>query len=314
MKVVNYMSSVPGGNTNVQKEQLIEYFHKGVLANNDKSVVQRRHEVLDQDVAVIQGWVYADKSAQHLRLRDGVIQTQVHSNRYVIVADANLFKYADPLNTHGYLRYSANGIFPTTGIYFDDVVDPKRWMKLASHHKISMGTYVKTGKKIVLCCQRNKGWSMKGIPVNEWVYDTIKKIKKNTDKQIVIRSHPGDKRSDEWLKITQDSKLRKFINSGQVTISRPGTPLNTDLNNAWAVVNHNSSSIVGPIMKGIHAFVTDPDDSQCKDVANTDLRMLENPKEFDREAWAQKKAMSHWSFDELKSGEAWAHMRPYVSQ
>ena len=44
-------------------------------------------------------------------------------------------------------------------------------------------------------------------------------------------------------------------------------------------------------------------------VADDDFSNIENPKEFNREHWIQLKSMSHWSFEELKTGRAWKHMR-----
>ena len=65
-------------------------------------------------------------------------------------------------------------------------------------------------------------------------------------------------------------------------------------------------------IEGIPIFVTDPERSQCADIANTDLSLIEKPNMPDRQAWAERLAMSHWNFDELKSGECWHHMRQYV--
>ena len=59
-------------------------------------------------------------------------------------------------------------------------------------------------------------------------------------------------------------------------------------------------------------FADDPVDCQAKDVANTEVSMIETPDIFDREKWLQKLSMCHWNFEELSSGEAWSHMRKYV--
>ncbi len=85
-----------------------------------------------------------------------------------------------------------------------------------------------------------------------------------------------------------------------------------DLLKCWAVVNHNSSSIVGPIVKGYPAFVTDPERSQCAEVAHYGFEDIENPKEFDREKWLQRISMFHWKLSELRDGTCWRHMREFV--
>ena len=96
-----------------------------------------------------------------------------------------------------------------------------------------------------------------------------------------------------------------------VTLSTHST-LDEDLKNCHAVVNHNSSSIVGPVVKGFSAFITDPIKSQCAEVAHTDFSLIDTPNEFDRLAWLERISMFHWKFSELEDGSAWKHIRQYV--
>jgi len=87
-----------------------------------------------------------------------------------------------------------------------------------------------------------------------------------------------------------------------------------DLQNAWATVLHNSSPAVASAIEGVPVFLTDtnPEFSQAAEVANTNLKRLEDPKMFDRQAWIEKLSMCHWNFDELKSGEAWKFFRRFI--
>jgi hypothetical protein len=97
-----------------------------------------------------------------------------------------------------------------------------------------------------------------------------------------------------------------------ITLSPAGTTLIDDLKNCWAVVNHNSSPTVGAAIEGYPIFVTDPNRSQCAEIANLNLSDIENPKLFDRQNWIERISMFHWNFDETKNGECWNHMRKYV--
>ena len=84
MKVVNYLTSVPRGNTNKQKEELIIKFHNGVQRIGDESHLMRGYFPVDCDAAVIQGWVYSDTRPSHLDLRKKVIDHQQKNNKYTI--------------------------------------------------------------------------------------------------------------------------------------------------------------------------------------------------------------------------------------
>ena len=308
MKVVSYLNSVPSKNNNKQKTDLLIKYIQGVNTAGDTGILHNGNNTVPCDVGVIQGWVYENKSSNHLRLRDNVIQTQKQNNRFSCTADANLFLYANKSNPHGYLRYSFNGIFPTTGIYCDETVDPSRWQQISKDTGIVLQPTVQKGKSIILMLQRQDGWSMKGTNVQDWALKTIKRIRKFSDRPILIRPHPGDKQAKVYL----SDRFTRLKNISGVTISEQGIPLENDLTKAWAIVNHNSSSAVGPIIKGYHAFVTDPDDSQCAEVAHTDLSMLETPQQFDRQAWLERISMFHWKFSELEDGSCWRHMRSYT--
>ncbi len=306
MKVVSYKNVVPVKNNSQEKSDILTKFVKGVSASGDQGIYHSGNNILDCDVAVIQGWQHErGKSAPHLRLRQKIIDTQIARKKFVCVADSNLFLYATPNNTpHHYLRYSFNGVFPTTGTYFDDNPDTKRWQQISRDLKINLQPNIRNGSNIVLCVQRNGGWSMGKMSTLEWINDTINNIRKYSDRTIVVRPHPKDNKGQVDLKYSNFNKWKN------VTLSLSKT-LDQDLIGAWAVVNHNSSSIVGPIMKGYHAFVTDPTNSQCSEVAHTDFSKIESPSTFDRQSWLERISMFHWKFKELEDGSAWRHMRNY---
>lgn len=307
MKVVSYLKTVPAKNTNVQKTKLLELFVKGVQANGDTGVLYSGNKMVSADVAVIQGWVYQNIQSPHLNLRHGIIKHQQNNKKYTVAADANLFLYANKNNPYGYLRYSFNGVFPKTGIYCDDTIDSGRWTQISKDLSIDLEPEKRTGKHILIMLQRQGGWSMNGEDVESWACKTIKKIKQYSDRPIVVRPHPGDKNAKDYLS-PEKTRITKFQN---VTISPQGTPLEIDLKTAWAVVNNNSSSIVGPLIKGYPGFITDPENSQCNEVSHNDFSEIEKPRKFDRLKWLERISMFHWKFDELENGKCWAHMRNY---
>jgi hypothetical protein len=311
MKVVSYYNVVPKKNKSQEKFDILTKFIQGVNAAGDDGIVHQGYNLIDCDVGVIQGWQHQHgKSAQHLMLRQNVIDLQKRKNKTICTADSNLFLYANKSNEpHHYLRYSFNGVFPNTGVYFDNNPDPKRWQQISSDLNISLEPKKHKGKNILICLQRDGGWSMGKRNVVDWTVDTISKIRKHSDRTIVIRPHPKDNKAiDTYL-----PSLKKFYNNNSsIEFSNQDTQLDEDLNKTWAVVNHNSSSIVGPIIQGYHAFITDATTSQCAEVAHTDFSLIDSPLDFDRQQWVERISMFHWKFSELEDGSAWRHMRQYV--
>lgn len=308
MIVTSFLNVIPPKNNSQEKVDIIHKFIKGVnCVKGDTGNIHNGNNIVDCDVAVIQGWQHErGKSSPHLKLRQDIIDHQLQKNKYVITADSNLFLFANKTNApYHYLRYSINGVFPNTGNYCDKIVDPSRWRQISEDTDIRIKPYNTKGKHILLCCQRNGGWSMGSKSVVDWIIETVNKIRKYSDRTIVVRAHPGDKRATEYLTA---KKLRHIPN---LYISSFNTPLEIDLKNAYCVVNHNSSSIVGPIIMGYHAFITDPIKSQCAEVAHHGFEKIESPQEFDRQKWLERISMFHWKFDELENGKCWQHMRNY---
>jgi hypothetical protein len=244
------------------------------------------------------------KTAPHLVLRRTAIEEQKRRNKRSLIVDSNLFLYADPGNTKTYLRYSFDGVFPTTGFYFDKDVDPSRWQKISRNLNLTLKPWRTSGNHILICLQRNGGWSMGGLHVVSWLNTTIEKIRTINKKiPIIVRPHPGDKKSKQYLKITH----KNVFLSTNISIK-------DDLKNAWATVVYNSSPSVASIIEGVPSFLTDPSpkNSQTFEVANINLENLNDPIMPDRQAWIEKLSMCHWNFHELKSGEAWNFFKKYI--
>lgn len=301
---VAYYSGIPAKNNNPEKPLILDNFLLGVKTVGDNAIAHKGFNAIPCDVALIQGFVHEEgKNAPHLQLRQAAINLQKNNNKKSLIVDSNLFLYKDPGNTKTYLRYSFDGVFPTTGFYFDKDIDPLRWKKISKELGITLKDYRINGNHILICLQRNGGWSMRGLPAQQWLDTTIEKIRKYSSRPIVVRTHPGDKKIKRILKI-------KFPN---VELSNNPSLLD-DLKNAWATVVFNSSPSVASIIEGVPAFLTDPlpEHSQSFEVANTSLGKIESPTLQERQQWVEKLSMCHWNFEELRSGEAWNFFKRYI--
>lgn len=312
MKVVSYYAGVPSKNRSQEKFDILIKFIQGVNAAGDDGVVHTGFNVIPADVGVIQGWQHEHgKTAQHLVLRQNVIEQQINQKKYVCAADANLFLYATEKNKpHHYLRYSFNGVFPNTGIYCDTTPNPKRWKQISKDLGITLEDDKRNGRHILVCVQRAGGWSMGKKDLGEWCVETVREIRKYSNRPIVLRLHPGDKKT---LTKIPPAILSLNKQPGISLSDASNRHINQDLENCWAVVNHNSSSIVAPLIQGYPAFITDPVKSQCAEVAHTGFKDIEYPSVFDRQHWLERISMFHWKFEELENGSCWRHMREYVN-
>ena len=293
MKIAIYLAAVPQ-NKNAIKLAVLRRFGEGARRCGDTVEIVENVKIVNSDVAVMQGFVHQDISRPHLLLRRNILD----SNPNTVVIDSNLFQFSNSELQNYYLRYSLNGIFPTTGFYFDNKLDPARWQSISQRLGINLVPYRSNGSHILVCLQRVDGWSMCGVDVQRWLDKTVKRIRSYSNRPIVVRKHPGDRRQNS-LTFSKD-----------YTVSTSPSILD-DFKNCWATVTYNSSQGVASLITGVPVFVTDPvpQQSQTWPICNTDLSQIENPLMPDRQEWIDSVCQSHWNDDEVASGEAWRFLR-----
>jgi hypothetical protein len=293
MKLAIYLAAIPK-NKNALKLEILQKFAEGATKAGDHVTLISDHTIISSDLAIMQGFVHHDVSSPHLQLRKRILDT----NKNTLVIDSNLFQFANKELANYYLRYSLNGIFPTTGFYFDNIIDPSRWRSISNRLNIQLKDYRTNGNHILICLQRVDGWSMCGTSVQQWLDNTVAEIRKYSNRPIIVRKHPGDRKQDN-LRFPKDCILSNSVN------------LLEDLNNCWAMVTFNSSPGIAGLILGVPVFVTDiaPQRSQTWPICNTSLSLIETPTLFDRTAWLNRISQCHWNLDEVSSGQAWSFLR-----
>jgi hypothetical protein len=307
--IKSYLSSLPTKINGQEKIDALTFFAEGAARCGDQASTTRSQIYEACDVGAIIGNAFDANPSKtrlsHYKVRKMVMDTQTQLGKYWLSIDSNVFIYKDKDNPHKYLRYSFNGVFPATGIYCNDNPGQENWNNIRRDYSMDLKPWRTQGNHILITLQRPLGWSMRGVNLMSWLEQTFVNIRQNSNRPIVIRWHPGN-----WKDYPNyEPMLKKY----HATVSPQGKHIIEDLKNCWALVCHNSTpSAVAPI-EGIPAFITDlPEYSQGGDIANTDFSLLENPNMPDREQWIKKLAQCHWSFEDVRSGRCWEHMRQWV--
>ena len=145
----------------------------------------------------------------------------------------------------------------------------------------------------MIAVQRGDSEQWSGLPEpTTWVEQTVAKIKSVTNRPIVVRPHPR----------------QRITGIAGVTVRQPRPLVNTydcfdfdtDLANAWCVINENSGPGCQSIIAGVPAFVGA--DSLAAPVANLNLLDIEKPWMPDRTAWLEDIAHTEWTVEEIASG------------
>jgi len=149
------------------------------------------------------------------------------------------------------------------------------------------------GDHILIAMQRSDSEQWAGLPpAEQWLKQTIDRIREHTDRPIVVRPHPR----------------QRVVPISGVTIQQPKSLRGTydefdfrgSLGRAWAVVNENSGPGSQAIIDGVPAFVGA--DSMAAPVANTDFAHIEKPLMPERTEWLEQLCHTEWTVGEIRSG------------
>jgi hypothetical protein len=299
MKVGIFYNSISNPAKFSNKVMLMDNFAAGVQAHGDEIVDFRDNRLPDQhlDAGFVLGYTLEDnfrkKIIDQLRLR----------KTPAVFVDSNILHYAR--SEHEWHRYSLGTVYPDSGTYFFQDLDQTKWQRFSDWHNAPLRPWRTTGNHILILCQRPKGFNM-FLDQDVWLEKTVHKIRKHTQRPIMIRMHPGD-----GTRFKQIEKIQKRYGTS-VVISEHAN-IRDALVNCWCTVGINSTPNVVAAIEGVPGYVEDPRRSWAADVAFTDLAQIENPVLPDRTDWTHKIANIHWSNQEVVSGQLWAAIKQYIS-
>jgi hypothetical protein len=169
--VVVYLSSLPKISDRNRKVEVLRAFAAGAQRAGASVFVQTENNIVDCRLAVILGWVGATIRGPHIQLRRSVIDHQLNNGGHVMPIDATCFKFADPNSQ--FLRYSLDGVFYNTNFYSNKNSGPQKWNQIRQQLNIELKPWRTNGNHILVCLQRDGGWSMKGTYIDMWADQTV---------------------------------------------------------------------------------------------------------------------------------------------
>ena len=142
----------------------------------------------------------------------------------------------------------------------------------------------KKGSKILIAAPDEKPCKFYGVDKDQWVAETIAKIKEHTDRPVIVRERAPN-RIDRIVTDTLQQALD---------------------NDVFALVTYNSVAAIESVFHGIPAFTMAPTNA-ASPVCLQDLRKIETPYYANSDklyAWGCHLAYGQFHTSELKSGQA----------
>ena len=131
----------------------------------------------------------------------------------------------------------------------------------------------------------------KYLTIANWLDHTILKLRKHTDRKLVISRKSNLPTTNPPLMSKYEQDIEKL-------------PLNLAMNNAWAVVTDHSNAAIESIINGIPAVITNPQRRLGS------IKNIENPT-MNRD-FLKNLAYQQWTIEEIISGQAKEHF-PMIS-
>jgi len=296
--VVVYASSLPRVADRSRKTEVLEAFAAGAQAQGARVLLQREPQIVPARLAVILGWVGTKIRGAHIQLRRDVIDHQRVSKNLIMPIDGSCFKFVDDHSQ--FLRYSLDGVFYNRDRYANVNSTAGKWNQIQQVLGLQLQPWRAQGDHVLVCLQRDGGWSMKGTDMTAWTVNTVRRLRELTSRPIVIRAHP--KHRIDLSVLSDLTGVRQSLH---------GTDLTQDLAGAWAAVFYNSSASVAAVLAGIPVFATD-DDCVAWRMANPDLAQIEDPRMPAREQWLYDLSAAHWTDAESRSGNIYRHFLSWI--
>ena len=226
------------------------------------------------------------------------------SGKPFFVVTGNYFDIKD----NGYVRILVNGYLNHFG-QTPMITDYQRWEQVRRHYQLKSGFYQNVGYKIVLALNSKTSPSLFNTKIEDWVVNTVKKIRKNTDRPIYIRHHRKQKEpySNKMKEIEQ---YKKIFHDHDVFTNRQ------DYKHVGTAVTFNSTYSVLALHQGIVNVTTHPG-SPIYDITPHDFSICSLQDYPERELlidYYAKLSCCMWKINEIGKDYFWDLYEPLLKE
>ena len=283
--------------------ETLEQFTQGINRHCEVELKDGFGDPARYDIAVIYGSHKPERGSLHHQIKTKVT---TEFKRFVQIETPILSRRADTI-IHDWFRVGVNGFLWDEGQWGFEHMDEQRYKDIFRKCGYDLDQKWNNGGTHILILMQNPGdASLRGQDIYEWTDQTIQKIKKLTDRPIVVRPHPlKRKNANVW-----HDRYNSYDNVKVVKNNLPNNlrPLEQDFKDCWCTVSYTSGSAVDAVLAGIPNIACDSGNMAWL-ASSHSINDIENPYRGDRMEWMKKIVNCQWSREELQNGVCWNHIQ-----
>jgi len=281
------------------------------LGDQAKLLVDKLPKPNKYDAAVIYGSYKEYRTAPHHRVKRAIAEDFIKHGKHYIQFETPVIGRSAKSIDHGYIRVGVDGFLWDTTKWGFDYIDESRAEKVFTDTGYDIDQQWKTKGDHVLVALQNPGdASLRGTDIMVWGLDTVIKLRRYTDRPIIVRPHPLPRKGQQ--RYYNEMNAMKNVTVVKNELPSNLRPLEKDFNDAWCVVTFASGSAVDAVLAGIPSIACDSG-NMAWEVSSHLLSEVENPYRGSRKEWINKIVHCQFSVKELEDGTCWEHVRKTIS-
>lgn len=220
-----------------------------------------------------------------------------------------------------YFRFSWNSFLWNESNFGPMGNGPDRWERIQKEHDIEIKPWRdKKGEYILVVLQHVIDTSLVRMiqqygSYYKWLHNCISRIREASDLPIVIRPHPKHGMYSNFFEANLIPEVVELFpdvywssNQGSEGLNG-GKYLQKDLDDAHAVVGWTSNALTEAACYGVPVYPMSPG-SMATPIAAYHLSEIDKVHKMpDRQQWLNDLAYCQWTYDEIKNGTAWDHIK-----
>lgn len=250
------------------------------------------------------------RSNEHHVVRQNLAQAAQH---IVYVETPLLGRKIVDRSEHDFFRVGVDGFLNQDAVFVPEnaALDPARLDLLQQLLGIQFPGWKNHNEGDILILTQLVGdASLRGQNHGEWLSDTVRTIRKITNRPIVIRVHPSlsEKGRQDFFADLHGMIMANYEN---ITWSDGAeVPLDQDFARAGITVSYSSGSTIDSVLAGVPCITVDQG-NMAYNISEHLIENIENPYVVSNELvqdWLLTLCYSQWNSQEIVNGTAWQHL------